>query len=288
VAWSLDNEEIIHVRDVLKNQDLLTYTGHASNPPSGYGMVEIAFAPDGERVASLKLTSDIRIRVWSATTGTTLCSIDYGDADGLLWSPDGKRILAWGFDDSMHIWDAQTGAALTTYSQNISLAPAWSPNSQYIASNDKQANVINIWNAETGQLICTYQGHQTYQKINLIRWSPNNAMIASVSDGDNRIHVWNAATGKLISMHDDYQYTQVTWSPDSKHIASKGPLDLQYHSFQVWDVSSGTNTINYGMTTMFAEIIKWSPDGRLIAATDLGTNGNSVIHIWRVGWGHTK
>jgi hypothetical protein len=63
-------------------------------------------------------------------------------------------------------------------------------------------------------------------------------------------------------------------------------LDLK-HSFQIWDVSNGANTINYGLG-ISTEIISWSPDGRFIAESDINGPDGGIIHIWRVGWGHSK
>jgi serine/threonine protein kinase len=284
VAWSLEDQDIIHVQDILNSHDITTFTGHMSNSPE-YGINEIAFAPDGERIASLDIFSDNPLLIWNATTGAILCTIKDANAYAMLWSPDGRRILSWGRDQIQRVWDAQTGGAITAHNQELSLAPAWSPNSQYIASGD-QTNVVSVRNAHNGQLVCSYKGHPTNHKLHSLRWSPNSAMIASACNEESYVHVWNATTGKRISIHDDDQFTQLDWSPDSKHIASKGPLDPNSRSFEVWDAISGANTISYGTAPLSADLIKWSPDGRLIAAAELNGIDHSLIHIWQVGWGH--
>ncbi|WP_236031831.1 WD40 repeat domain-containing protein [Ktedonospora formicarum] len=65
---------------------------------------------------------------------------------------------------------------------------------------------------------------------------------------------------------------QVTWSPDSKRIASGSP-DGTVH---VWDAANGSHLFVYKGHPHYITSVAWSPDGKRIAS---GSNDHTV-RVW--------
>jgi len=67
----------------------------------------LAFAPDGQRLASC--ADDATIRLWDVTSGRCLCTLE-GHTDhvcALAWSPDGRTVASGGFDDAIWLWNVE-------------------------------------------------------------------------------------------------------------------------------------------------------------------------------------
>jgi WD40 repeat protein len=68
------------------------------------GVNGVAWSPDGARLASA--SSDERVRVWDAATGSLLfsCKGHEGQVWGVAWSPDGMQLASASEDKTVRVW----------------------------------------------------------------------------------------------------------------------------------------------------------------------------------------
>jgi WD40 repeat protein len=88
-----------------------TLPGSATGP--------VAWDPDGKRLAALVPVGDNKtaIQVWDVRRGKVLRTIHHrqGEVQALLWSPDGRRLLSGGRNNTIKVWDpAAEGSELLT------------------------------------------------------------------------------------------------------------------------------------------------------------------------------
>ncbi|MDQ2714823.1 MAG: hypothetical protein M3Z08_07955, partial [Chloroflexota bacterium] len=139
-----------------------------------------------------------------------------GFQGGLSWSPDSKRIVAYGVAHGVQIWDATTGAHKVTIPiPDTSIANvAWSPNSQLVALTtytqimlvDGRTGIVkHIYSAATARIDSSASGPYLSLLIptsggvgyGAVSWSPDGRFLAvSVSTGPGgTVQILNVRTG---------------------------------------------------------------------------------------------
>jgi WD40 repeat protein len=94
------------VWDADTGEELAVLEGH------GDGVRDVAFSPDGTRIATA--SSDNTARVWDADTGASLAELKghTHEVQSAAFSPDGRRIVTASWDGTARVWDASTGEQL--------------------------------------------------------------------------------------------------------------------------------------------------------------------------------
>src|SRR5262249_26333576 len=130
-------------------------------------VLQVAFSPDSQRLASVswvRRSDETKARgemkVWDVTNGSLLLTVPghEGRMNGVVFSPDGRRLATGGSDTTVQIWDAQTGAELLTFrghGQEVHCV-AFSPDGRLLASAggqvlDLSGREVKVWDAQTGQ-----------------------------------------------------------------------------------------------------------------------------------------
>ena len=114
---------------------------------------KLALSPDGQTFAALQTTTWL----WDARTLSPRTPEQDRDAvvEGVAFSPDSRRVLAFRNDSTARIFDIATREPVTPplpHEAEIQVA-AFSPDGHIAATGDG-AGIVRLWDADTGELLC--------------------------------------------------------------------------------------------------------------------------------------
>lgn len=164
-------------------------------------------------------------------------NLEGGEIPPVTWSPDSRRI-AFGLEDEVIIWEANAQKVTLSFPISTSSEIVWSPDGQYLAVGS--IGEVKVFNALAGD--------EVLRSINLSRTTGEYAWVSAVA-----------------------------WSPDSKHIISAFYHESSHSTIDIWDTTTGENTVI--RHTQFGKVVSmdWSPDGKRIAvAFEKG-----YVEVWR-------
>ncbi len=234
----------------------------------------IEYSPDGTRFA---VSSALGIWLYDAQTGEEL---------DLLTGQ--KGIILWD--------DADTGQHLRPATHILEIAEpgrdttvALSPDGKTIASSSEDdlengRYTIHLWDVDTGKLIRTIRQDQDTGRplpIRFLEFSPDGKKLASFYHWHSIFMgyiLWDVDTGKRTILRAPHSithviYGSVTFSPDSKTVASEYP----YSDIYIWDTNTGKilHTLT-GRTGSTVDSVEFSPDGKKIASGD----SDGTLKFW--------
>jgi len=206
--------------------------------------VDIAFSPDGQRIACGPCNE--RVKVWDASDGRELVSLE-GEiyrADGLMFSPDGRRLAADGAG-VVWIWDAQQGSLLRsipcpTPSQGFYHPLAFSPDGRRITSSDDDGRIF-VFDMESGNLQQTFKGHAGH--VCAMVFAPDGKTLWTAGRGylGGVVKSWDLVQGQRPITIPGKRVLRLTgaagvaFTQDGKHIVT----DIRRLP-AIWDVQKGT------------------------------------------------
>lgn len=206
----------------------------------GYVGTDLAFSPDGRRVAIG--AADGNIRVIDADTGAAVGSPLSGHTDAVdivAYSPDGTRIISAG-DHTIHLWAAEPDQSIGTRLPGVAfdgpLPAAVSPDGRIVATRDVSNQFdIALWRIETGEFLRTIPTGDR-GPVTALAWEPDGHAIASATGADNTVRIWDAQTGEPRGpalTGPTSTIPRLSFSPDGRHLAALVP----YADPWLWDTS---------------------------------------------------
>jgi WD40 repeat protein len=207
---------VVKVWDAQTGKELVTFQGH------DYCVLNLAFSPDGKRVASA--SQDHTVKVWDAQTGQELFSVKGQHPKSVYvnvaFSPDGKRLAGSGKEWNAHngkellngmpsghsvfspdgkrlaysnglVCDAQTGKELITLQGGGGIA--FSPDGKRLAcpAQDPKthAGVVKVWDAQTGQEMLSLKAPTSH--FGSLAFRPDGHRLGMVSE-NGTVKFWDA------------------------------------------------------------------------------------------------
>jgi len=235
----------------------------------------VAVSSDGSLVAGSALRDDLRI--WDAKTGTEkfrlLGNGRMGGRRKVQFTPDGKRLVAWGDDMYLRTWDMRNGKLLAEH-RTV-------PDGMTEADLDDESKSRLLMGFQASDIsadgstfaFCHYKVAQVFdvqtgKEREKFEVDPNGVSALALSPDGKRLAV--GGRGKQIE----------TRLPDGRtqHSAAKE------HQFAAWDVATKTMLWKDIMTGVWAGEIKFSPDGKLVGEV-AGSDRNYALRVWNAGDG---
>jgi WD40 repeat protein len=258
VAWSRDSRHLATVGNDGRWRVWDPATGSAVGATTTSAFTDVAFSPDGKRLATV---AGSVAEIWDTTT-TALLKTLQGHSNvitDLAFRRDGRLLVTGSADGTARVWNLATGTTLTELrgSGSVVESAVFSPRGRFVltASADRTARIwdvgtgaelwhhaqvrdavfspngkeivtggqdqrIVVWDARTGKLRRTLPRPPIKVAVNSIRFSPNGKLLIVATD-DSQLLVRRASTGRPIATvtENTAPVFQAVFSPNSKSIA---------------------------------------------------------------------
>ncbi|MFZ5774307.1 MAG: eIF2A-related protein [Thermodesulfobacteriota bacterium] len=187
----------IHVWDA-KGKLVHTLQGH-SQPIN-----DLAFSPDGNRLASV--SNDNTLRIWNVRYGT-LENTEKKGRNNLLavaYSADGNRVAtAENWDGGVALWDAVNVRLIRSFQGHADwvLDAAFSPKGKELATASRDGSVY-LWDGETGNRLMVLRDPEL-DAVTGVAFSPDGRFLVG-STQSQRLLIWQRSDGKLVNFYEGH------------------------------------------------------------------------------------
>lgn len=276
----------------MQQQQYNTFMHNITHPRAGTGIVDLAWSPDSQFLASASADGVI---LWKAATGEELAQWERtGYVGSVAWSSTGKNLAVgtvvyrsphrvgmvrlWHFPKEGPLKKMVKKKAICSADDPVS-ALSWSPDGTRLAVPlySGKIAIIDIQNE------CELFQYQTDHSISTtdLAWSPDGTSIASTGAGVDRSHsrseltypvfVYNVLDKTTVFSQESSDWTTgLAWSPDGTRLIIGSDKTIK-----CWH-SASNHLVEIYTKLERGNAVAWSPDGRYIATA----SQKYTIHIW--------
>jgi WD40 repeat protein len=273
---------------------IFTLSGHKG------GVASVVFSPDGTRIVTGSVNvymgmdgeGPFEAKVWDARTGTPLFDLKglppnapAGGPVNIAFSPDSKRIVTAGGDQTARVWDAATGALQLELKEPAGTVngAAFSPDGTQIVTGS--GGLVKLWDARTGKALLDWKA----QGVARVAFSPDGGRILTGDLYEGAVRVWDAKTGKVLLEAKGMMsaHSVVAFSPDGQRIVV-GRMD---GTARVIDATTGKVLLELrgrpiaAISTLYGFFgvlcVAFSPDGtRIVTGGTTGRLNTGWACVW--------
>ena len=239
----------------------------------------LAFSPDGKKIASGGLDSEIFVWDQSGKVDKHFShhkgnsdNRQTGPVQSLYFTKDGRQLYSADLTGLVKIWDLKTDTLLKSFKTQRQLSEmALSPDERFILTCGKDSTA-KIWDLN-GVLLNTLKGHSA--PVTSVAFSNDYQWIAT-GGGDQTARIWNrnGACKQVIQLPNVSVVNDVQFSPDSKVLA----LACNDNTARLFDREGRPLNTLSGHTAEVSRVL-FSPDGRYLLTASL----DHTAKLWSIG-----
>jgi RNA polymerase sigma factor (sigma-70 family) len=242
------------------------------------GIYRITFSPEGKTLASY--AGDKTVRLWEVATGREVRQFREESDAGLIFSPDGKTLIAGARTKDnaglIILWDVATGKERKRWQIPTTVSSlALTPDGKILAtgtSNEKKGADIILWDMETGKQTRCLEGHR--RMVVSLAFSPEGKTLASAAPfPEFTVRLWDVASGKEVH--------RISAPASSFGVAYiEGGTLISWgaaNTVHFWDPKTGKQMRRFEGHEASVYDLAFSPDGKWLA-TSVGSE--SLVGIW--------
>ena len=245
----------------------------------------VAISPDGRTLVSAGL--DGTILRWDARTGEKLGRLvdQPHKVFNLVYSPDGRTLASGGMDGVVRFWDAadgkergrletMSGGNLKTILSPIAFLP------------DNRTLVLQQWDRRIALWDSAFDARPRPLEwlprgLSALALARDGKALALARDDRHTIVVYDLATEKPLGEFHGHHGTidALAFSPDGRTLASHATD----RTVRLWQTATGQELRRMRTDSNHARLLKFSPDGRLLA-----DGSDTSIRLWDVATGRER
>lgn len=197
-----------------------------------------------------------------------------GAVNSASFSPDGRRVVTAGTDETARVWSLDTADVLVLRGHTAPLTWAsFSPDGSRVAtaSLDKTARV---WDAKSGALLSELKGHAG--AITCAAFDPGGKYLAT-GGADKTARVWEVKSGaefKVLSGHTS-AISAIAFNPDGDQVAT----EAGDRTGRLWDLKGGGFKELSDLSGPFSAIA-YNKKGNLLVSENGVEGGYGHVAVW--------